>query len=246
MATEEARTEEGREALRMSVQGPVGIVSLDRPDSGNPLTWAVLEDAAAALESMDRDRAVRCIVVAGGAKAFSTGLEPRELGPEPSQDPSGDRRPEVWDRLRRVSKPMVAAVSGCALGAGCELALACDIVVASETACFGQPELGAGAVPSGGATQRLARAAGKALAMDMLLTGRRLGAREALACGLVSRVVPVESFLDEALQLAAEIARRPASGLALVKDAVLRSFDMGLEEGLAYERRLFRLSQAAR
>jgi len=245
MTTDERMAEASREAVRVSADGPVGVVTLDRAASGNPLTWAVLEDVAAALEGFDRDRAVRCMVVAGGAEAFSTGLEPRELRPELPRDPAGDRRLESWDRLRRVSKPLVAAVSGRALGAGCELALACDIVVASETASFGLPGTGPGSAPCGGATQLLTRAVGKALAMDLLLTGRCLGAREALSHGLVSRLVPVESFMEEALQLARDIAWRDPSAVALVKDGVLRSFDAGLEAGLAYERRLFRLSLAS-
>jgi enoyl-CoA hydratase len=228
-----------KEDVLVERDGAVAVVRLNRPDVLNALSYAVMESLVAALEELDRDDGVRCVVLTGDRRAFAAGADIKELeGASVAEMLSNGQMPR-WDRLRRVTKPIIAAVSGFALGGGCELAMACDMIVASESAVFGQPEINIGVMPGAGGTQRLTRALGKYLAMDMALTGRRLNAREAQAAGLVSRVFPVESYLDEAKAMASEIAAKPPIAARLVKESVSRALDMSLENGLSYERGLF-------
>lgn len=230
---------DGKADVLIERDGAVAVVRLNRPDALNALSYAVMESLVAALEELDRDPEVRCIVLTGDRKAFAAGADIKELEGATVADMLSNGQMPRWDRLRRVGKPILAAVSGFALGGGCELAMACDMIVASESAVFGQPEINIGVMPGAGGTQRLTRALGKYLAMDMALTGRRLGAREALAAGLVSRVFPVESYLEEAKAVARDIAAKPPIAARLVKESVSRALDMSLENGLNYERSLF-------
>jgi len=218
----------------------VALVTLDRPAALNALSFGLLAELADALEALDADASVRCLVLTGaGERAFAAGADIRELlGQTPaSLQASGVFEP--WARIDRVGVPMVAAVRGFALGGGCELAMACDVIVASEDAMFGQPEILLGVIPGAGGTQRLPRAVGQALAMDMTLTGRRLDAREAERAGLVSRVVPPARVLDEALDVAALIGAGPTSAVRAAKQAVRSAQELPLAEGLARERRAF-------
>jgi len=224
--------------------GAVALVRLDRPEQRNALSNDVLELLAAELLVLDRDPAVRCLVLAGSEKVFASGADLRALaGQEPIELYFG-RRFELWDELRRLRTPTVAAVSGFCLGGGCELALLCDVVVASETARFGLPETGLGLIPGAGGTQRLARAIGKAKAMDVVLSGRLLSASEAEQSGLVARVTAAAEWLDGALALADKIAERAPIAQLLARDAVARAFETPLEAGLDLERRAFTLAFA--
>jgi enoyl-CoA hydratase len=222
-----------------SVDNGVALVTLNRPQVLNALSQALMEQLAATLEACDRDAAVRCIVLWGGPRVFAAGADVREMADATTADVVQSYRFEQWMRIRRVAKPIIAGVSGYALGGGCELAMLCDIIVASESAQFGQPEIRLGLMPGAGGTQRLTRAVGKSRAMEMVLTGRSLTAQEAYAAGLVSRVVPPEMCLDEAMRLAAEIARQAPVAIRLAKEAVLQAYETSLEAGLAFERRSF-------
>ena len=194
-----------------------------------------------ALEAFDADPAIGCMVVTGSARAFAAGADIKEMaGATPARMMTGSFI-DLWDRLQRIGKPVIAAVSGFALGGGCELAMACDMIVASETAQFGQPEINLGVIPGAGGTQRMTLAVGKALAMEMVLNGRYLSADEAQRYGLVNRVYPVELYLEEAVRLANEIAARAPVALRLAKEAVNATFEMPLRAGLDHERRLFYL-----
>ena len=225
--------------LLLSRDGPVGVIQLNRPDALNALSLELMIELVAALESLDADDAVRCIVLAGSQKVFAAGADVRDMADASVAEMIRRNQFARWERIRNVSKPIIAAVSGFALGGGCELAMHCDIIVASETAQFGQPEINLGVMPGAGGTQRLTRAVGKSLAMEMVLGGRFLTANEALAAGLVSRVVAAEAYLIEAVRLAHEIARKPPVALRLAKLAVLAAFDTGLSAGLLFERSLF-------
>ena len=223
----------------LSVEGGVALVTLNRPQVLNALSHALMDQLAATLEGCDRDAAVRCIVLWGGPRVFAAGADVREMADATTADVIAAYRSEQWIRIRRVAKPLIAAVSGYALGGGCELAMLCDIIVASESAQFGQPEIRLGLMPGAGGTQRLTRAVGKSRAMEMVLTGRALTAQEAVAAGLVVRVVPAEVCLEEAMRLAAEIARQAPVAVRLAKEAVLQAYETSLEAGLAFERRSF-------
>jgi enoyl-CoA hydratase len=227
------------EYVLLSVDNGVALVTLNRPQVLNALSQALMERLAATLEGCDRDAAVRCIVLWGGPRVFAAGADVREMADATTADVVTSYRFEQWVRIRRVGKPIVAAVSGYALGGGCELAMLCDIIVASEHAQFGQPEIRLGLMPGAGGTQRLTRAVGKSRAMEMVLTGRALTAHEAHAAGLVSRVVPPEICLDEAMRLATEIARQAPIAVRLAKEAVLQAYEAPLEAGIAFERRAF-------
>jgi enoyl-CoA hydratase len=194
-----------------------------------------------ALETLDRDEAVRCVVVTGNERAFAAGADIAEMATATPIDMLRTNRIAQWDRVRRISKPVIAAVSGWCLGGGCELAMALDLIVAGESARFGQPEINIGVIPGAGGTQRLTRAIGKSRAMEMVLTGEPIDAREALRMGLVSRVVPDELLVEDALTLAASIATKSPLALRLAKEAVNVAFEMSLTDALAHERRLFYL-----
>jgi len=217
----------------------VGLVRLNRPKQLNALNGQLMEELATALEEFDRDPNVGCLVITGNDRAFAAGADIKEMAGESAASMLTEDRISRWDRVKRIRKPIVAAVSGYCLGGGCELAMTCDIIIASESAQFGQPEINLGVMPGAGGTQRLARAIGKSKAMEMILTGRTLSAREAEQAGLVSRVVPVEVALDEALKLAQEIASKAPIAVRLAKEAVNKVYEVPLADGLDFERRLF-------
>jgi enoyl-CoA hydratase len=217
------------------------IVQINRPDVLNALNVALMVELVDALESLDKDTGVRCIIVAGNERAFAAGADITEMiGVSPVEMLHRDQFTR-WDRIRKVKTPMIAAVSGFALGGGCELSMICDIIIASESARFGQPEINLGVMPGAGGTQRLRRAVGKVKAMEMVLLGHTIGADEALRRGLVNKVVPVESFMEEAKAWAREIASKPPIAIRLAKEAVLKSFDTTMEGGLEFERKNFYL-----
>lgn len=227
------------ENINVTTEGAVGLIQLNRPNVLNALNSGVMSQLTRALEEFDVNDSVRCIVIHGNERAFSAGADIDEMRSATSVDMLRENRIAYWDRLRRVTKPVIAAVSGYCLGGGCELAMACDIVIASESAQFGQPEINIGVMPGAGGTQRLTRAIGKSRAMELVLTGKFMGAREAEMRGLVSRVVPVELYLDEAKALAREIASKAPVAVRLAKEGVNKVFEMPLADGLDYERRLF-------
>jgi len=224
---------------------PIAVVLLNRPDALNALSDELMEELASVLEELDHDEAVRCIVLGGSERAFAAGADIAELARSSAIDLYYQRRIERWDSIRGLWTPLVAAVSGYCLGGGCELAMACDLIVASESAQFGQPETGVGVIPGAGGTQRLTRAVGKSLAMDVILSGRFLSAQEALAAGLVARVVAKEAWLDEAKALAREIASKAPIATRLAKEGVDRAYEGPLQLGLEYERRLLYLAFAS-
>jgi len=226
-------------------EGTVGVVRLNRPKQLNALSDALMDELVSALEELDRDDATRAIVLAGNERAFAAGADIGELAQASAIDLYYGRRIERWDAIRALWTPLVAAVSGFCLGGGCELALSCDLIVASETAQFGQPETGLGIIPGAGGTQRLTRAVGKALAMDVILSGRRLNAHEALAAGLVARVVAKEAWLDEAKRLARDIAEKGPVATRLAKESVDRAQETNLTAGLDAERRALYLAFAS-
>src|SRR5881275_2318434 len=220
---------------------PVAVVLLNRPEALNALSDELMDELVTRLSELDREDAVRCIVLGGSERAFAAGADIGELARSSAIDLYYQRRIERWDAIRGLWTPLVAAVSGYCLGGGCELAMACDLIVASESAKFGQPETGVGVIPGAGGTQRLTRAVGKALAMDMILSGRRLSAHEALAAGLVARVVAKEAWLDEAKRVAGDIAEKGPVANRLAKEAVDRAYEGALTLGLDYERRALSL-----
>jgi enoyl-CoA hydratase len=219
--------------------GSVGLVKLNRPQQLNALNSVLMEELVQALETFDRDDGVHCIVITGNERAFAAGADIKEMAGASAVEMLLRDNIARWDRIRRVKKPIIAAVSGHCLGGGCEMAMACDIIIASESAQFGQPEINIGVIPGAGATQRLTRAIGKSKAMEMVLTGRRMSAREAEASGLVSRVIAVEAYLDEALKLAREIASKAPLAARFAKEAVNKAYETGLADGIEDERRLF-------
>jgi enoyl-CoA hydratase len=225
--------------------GAIAVVLLNRPKQLNALSDELMDELVTALRELDRDDAIRCIVLGGSERAFAAGADIGELARATAIDLLYQRRVERWDEIRALWTPLVAAVSGFCLGGGCELALACDLIVASETARFGQPETGLGIIPGAGGTQRLTRAVGKAVAMDVILSGRFLTAREALVAGLVARVVAREAWLDEAKRVAREIASKGPVATRLAKDAVDRADEAPLSLGLEYERRALYLAFAS-
>ncbi|HET7172550.1 MAG TPA: enoyl-CoA hydratase-related protein [Gaiellales bacterium] len=229
----------------MERDAPVAVVRLNRPDARNALSDALMDELVAALTDLDGDGDIRCIVLAGDERAFAAGADIAELAAATAVELYQAPRVARWDAIRKLSTPLVAAVSGWCLGGGCELAMTCDLIVASDTARFGQPETGLGIIPGAGGTQRLARAVGKALAMDMVLTGRILTAHEALAAGLVARVVAREAWLEEARRAAGEIAARAPVAQRLAREAVDRAFETGLDSGLDFERKALYLAFAS-
>ncbi|MDQ6833167.1 MAG: enoyl-CoA hydratase-related protein [Chloroflexota bacterium] len=217
----------------------IAVVRLNRPKVLNALSTPLMAELVNALEAIDVDDTVRCIVLTGNERAFAAGADIGEMADVSAVEMLKRNQFARWERIRKVRKPLIAAVSGYALGGGCELAMMCDMIVASESARFGQPEILIGIIPGAGGTQRLTRAVGKALAMEMVLTGRQITAREAFAAGLVNRVVPNELCLESAMHLAKEVAARPPLAVMMGKDAVLKTYDMSLEAGLDAERKNF-------
>jgi enoyl-CoA hydratase len=225
--------------------GAIAVVLLNRPEALNALSDELMDELVSALEELDRDKAVRAIVLGGSERAFAAGADIGELAEVSAIELYYQRRIERWDAIRGLWTPLVAAVSGYCLGGGCELAMACDLIVASESAEFGQPETGLGIIPGAGGTQRLSRAVGKALAMDVILSGRRLSAREAHAAGLVARVVAKEAWLVEAKRVAHAIAEKGPVATRLAKESVDRAFESTLATGLEAERRALYLAFAS-
>jgi enoyl-CoA hydratase len=227
------------QSIIVNREDAVGVIQLNRPSVLNALNGAVMSEVTTALEELDRDESVGCMIITGNERAFAAGADIKEMAEATAVQMMQRNWIAYWDRLRGVGKPVIAAVSGYALGGGCELAMACDIIIASETAQFGQPEINIGVMPGAGGTQRLTRALGKSKAMEMVLTGKPIPAREAEARGLVARVVPVEVYLDEAKKLAREIASKAPVAVRLAKESVNKAFEVSLGDGLEYERKLF-------
>jgi enoyl-CoA hydratase len=217
------------------------LVRLNRPKQLNALNAAVMDALCEALEELDREEGVRAIVVTGNERAFAAGADIGEMAGATPIDMLRGNRIGQWDRIRRVGKPVIAAVNGWCLGGGCELAMTLDLILAGEGAKFGQPEINIGVIPGAGGTQRLTRAIGKSRAMEMILTGDPMDAAEAERRGLVARVVPDELVVEDALALAAKIAEKSPVALRLAKEAVNAAYEMGLTDALAHERRLFYL-----
>jgi enoyl-CoA hydratase len=234
-------TKMGSRNVTVSVDGAVGVLTLNRPDVLNALNRELMQELVAELEQMDRDDAVKVLVITGNDKAFAAGADIREMADESAVSLLLKRQFDVWDRIGGIAKPIIAAVSGYVLGGGCELMMNCDLVVASDTARFGQPEIRIGVMPGAGGTQRLTRAVGQRKAMELLLTGDTLLAEEALRCGLINKVAPVELYLEEALKLARRIANQPPLAVSLIKQAVRKAEDLSLAEGLDFERQCFHL-----
>jgi enoyl-CoA hydratase len=217
----------------------VGLVTLNRPDAMNALNHTILRELMEALEAFDADDAIGAMVVAGDEKVFAAGADIKEMAEATEEQMRKSPFIGSFDRIRKIKKPVIAAVSGWALGGGCELAMSCDMIVASEKAKFGQPEITIGVIPGAGGTQRLTLAVGKAVAMEMVLNNRTLSAQEAQGFGLVNRVVPVENFLDEAVSLAAQIAAQAPVAVQAGKEAVNAVFESSLTDGLSTEKDLF-------
>lgn len=225
----------------VEIDGAVGILTLNRPKALNALSAELMSELASAVEALDADDTVRCIVLTGGPKVFAAGADIKGMADATPLDIVRRGTVAGWERIRRCSKPIIAAVSGFALGGGCELAMLCDMIVASETAQFGQPEINIGVMPGAGGTQRLAKAIGPYRAMEMVLTGKMLSAREALDVGLVNRVCPAEGLQAEALRLANEVASRAPVAVRLAREAVRYGVETTIREGLELERRNFYL-----
>ncbi len=229
------------EHILTETDGHVATVQLNRPQALNALSGALMDEVVVALEQFDRDETIRAIVITGNERAFAAGADIKEMANASAIEMQQGTKLGQWDRIRKIRKPLIAAVSGFCLGGGNELAMSCDMIVAAESARFGQPEINIGIIPGAGGTQRLTHALGKARAMEVVLTGRPITAREAWAAGLVTKVVPNEAYLSEARALAAEIATKPPIAVQLAKDAILKSFDLSIEQGLDYERKNFYL-----
>jgi len=227
------------ETILIETRERVGLVRINRPKARNALNSTLLRELNDALEAFDADPEIGAMVITGDEIAFAAGADIKEMADASAMEMLTQSHIPQFDRLRSINKPVIAAVSGWCLGGGNELAMACDMIIASETARFGQPEINLGVIPGAGGTQRLTRAVGKAIAMEMVLNNRTLTAEEAMSLGLVNRVVPVERCLDEALQLAAEIASRAPLAVRLGKEAVNHAFESFLSDGLADERRAF-------
>jgi len=218
----------------------VGLITLNRPQALNALCNALVAELGQALDDMEADDAIGCVVLTGSEKAFAAGADIKEMQSQSYMDAYlADFITTGWERVTTCRKPIIAAVSGYALGGGCEMAMMCDMILAADTAKFGQPEISIGTIPGAGGTQRLTRAAGKSKAMDMILTGRMMDAEEAERSGLVSRVVPAGELVEEAMKTAAKIASMSRPIAIMAKEAVNRAFESTLSEGVRFERRLF-------
>jgi enoyl-CoA hydratase len=229
------------EYVLSSTDGPVGVVTLNRPKQLNALAGPLMEELVEALEAHAANSTIRAIVVTGGPTVFAAGADIKEMAEASAVDMLVRNRIGLWDRLRAIAQPLIAAVGGYALGGGCELAMLCDIIIAGENARFGQPEINVGLIPGAGGTQRLTRSVGKFVAMDMILSGRMLSADEALQRGLVSRVVPHEVLVEEAVRLGKLLAQKPPISVRLAKEAVTRAFEGRVDDGIELERKLFYL-----
>jgi enoyl-CoA hydratase len=227
--------------LTEKYEGVVGIAKLNRPTALNALSKELMRELLHAYQEFENDEGIRCIIVTGGEKIFSAGADIKEMTNMGSIDALKARNLDYFDKIQEISKPIVAAINGYCLGGGLELAMTSDILIAGEGAKLGQPEINIGVMPGAGGTQRLTRAIGKYKAMDLILTGRQISAKEALDFGLLSRIVPDESVLLEAKRLALEIATKSPLAIKVAKDCVVKAHELTLKEGLAYERKNFYL-----
>ena len=226
--------------ILVSAEGSIGIITLNRPQALNALNSALMDELSAAIDSFEANDAIRCVIITGSEKAFAAGADITEMaGLGFVEAYTQDFITRNWEAVARARKPVIAAVAGFALGGGCELAMMCDIIIASDTAKFGQPEITLGTIPGIGGTQRLTRAIGKSKAMDLCLTGRMMDAAEAERSGLVSRIVPADKLLEEALSAAEKIASMSRPAAAMAKEAINRAFETPLSEGMNVERNLF-------
>lgn len=223
----------------------IALIELNRPKELNALNKQLMEEVRDALQALDKNDQVRVIIITGNEQAFAAGADIKQMADKSAIDMLLIDQFSTWDQIRKTKKPIIAAVSGFALGGGCEFAMTCDMIIASETAKFGQPEIKIGTIPGAGGTQRLTRAIGKAKSMELILTGRFLSAEEAHYYGLVNKVVPKEMYMHETMQLAKEIAQLSPVAVQLAKEAVNRSFETHLDEGLAFERKNFYLTFAS-
>lgn len=227
--------------LKLERDGQIATVFLNRPKQLNALNLGLMTELVDTLDVLDQDDEIRAIVLTGDSHAFAAGADITDMADADSTEMLRRNQFTKWDRIRRLQKPLIAAVSGFALGGGCELVMHCDMVIASETAQFGQPEIKIGVIPGAGGTQRLTRTVGKVRAMEMVLTGKFINAKQAEAWGLVNRVVPIESYLSEAQKLAREIAQMSPIAVRLAKESILKVYDAFLLDGLEFERKNFYL-----
>jgi len=227
------------EMILVETRGRVGLITINRPQALNALNNKLMSELMDALDAFDKNDAIGATVITGNEKAFAAGADIKEMADKSALDMTTSDHIAVFGRIRTIKKPVIAAVSGWALGGGCELALSCDMIIASDSAKFGQPEINIGVIPGAGGTQRLTRAVGKALAMEVILNDRKLTAQEALQYGLVNRVVPVSDYLNEALKLADEIASRAPEAVRAAKKMINAAFDFSLKDGLAEEKQTF-------
>ena len=223
----------------VEAKGRVGIIRLNRPQALNALNKALIDELTKVVDAFDADDKIGCMLITGNEKAFAAGADIKEMADKPFIEAYLGDFVSNWNAVAKARKPVVAAVAGFALGGGCELAMQSDIVIAADTAKFGQPEIKLGVIPGIGGTQRLAHAVGKAKAMDLILTGRMMDATEAERSGLVARVVPAASLMDEAMKVAETIANMSLPSVLAGKEAINRAFESGLSEGMAFERRIF-------
>jgi enoyl-CoA hydratase len=223
----------------VETRGNVGLITLNRPAALNALNAALIAELTTAIDGFEADDKIGCIVLTGSEKAFAAGADIKEMQSKTYMSAYKEDFIGAWDPVARARKPVIAAVAGYALGGGCEVAMMCDFIIAADTAKFGQPEINLGVMPGAGGTQRLARFVGKAKAMDMCLTGRMMDADEANKCGLVSRVVPADKLIEEALKVASVIASKSTVISMMTKESVNRAFETTLTEGIRFERRVF-------
>ena len=223
----------------------IALIQLNRPKELNALNPQLMQEVRDALQQFDKNENVKVIIITGNDQAFAAGADIKQMADKSAIDMQVMDQFSTWDQIRKTKKPIIAAVSGFALGGGCEFVMTCDMVIASETAKFGQPEVKIGTIPGAGGTQRLTKAVGKAKAMELILTGRFLSAQEAHFYGLVNKVVPVEMYMHEAVELAKEIAQMSTIAVQLAKEAINRSFETQLDEGLMFERKNFYLTFAS-
>jgi enoyl-CoA hydratase len=226
-------------------QPGIALIQLNRPKELNALNPQLMQEVRDALLQLDKNEQVKVIIITGNEQAFAAGADIKQMADKSAIDMQIMDQFSTWDQIRKTKKPIIAAVSGFALGGGCEFVMTCDMVIASETAKFGQPEIKIGTMPGAGGTQRLTKAIGKAKAMELILTGRFLSAQEAHFYGLVNKVVPVEMYMHEAVELAKEIAQMSPIAVQLAKEAINRSFETQLDEGLMFERKNFYLTFAS-
>ena len=228
------------ENIKVETRGAVGVIVLNRPQALNALCTPLIRELGQALDGFEADDAIGAVVLTGGEKAFAAGADIKEMQPKDHMDVYlQDFISDGWERITTCRKPVIAAVSGFALGGGCEMAMMCDFILADETAKFGQPEISIGTIPGAGGTQRLPRYVGKSKAMEMVLTGRMMDAEEAERAGLVSRILPKAELLDEAVKVAGRIAGLSRPSVLMAKESVNQAYETGLAEGIRFERRLF-------